>query len=106
MFYKLLVIIVALGITAAVLLVTRQQRIDVAHDMAVTHQRLVEHETKLWRMRAEVVRRCRPEDVRRAIEESATTWSPISNHPAPETPDDVQLAEHGGPHRRGSEIEG
>lgn len=107
MFYKLLTIIVALGLIGVVLLVTRQQRIDAAHDMADTHRRLIEHETKLWRMRAEVVRRCRPEDIRSALEQSDISWQPISNRPAPQTPAGDQLAtDEPSPRRRDTLIEG
>ena len=81
MFLKLLTTILGLGLIAAALLVIRQQRIDIAHDMALTHQRIIEQEARLWRLRAEVVRRCRPEDVRAALERSGLTWQTIPLQP-------------------------
>ncbi len=87
MFYKLLITILALGLTAAALLVIRQQRIDHAHAMAQSHQRLVEHETQLWRLRAEVVSQCRPEDVREAIERSDVLWNAIPQRPQIQQPE-------------------
>lgn len=81
MFAKLLITIFSLGLIAAALLVIRQQRIDIAHDMAKTHQRIVEQESQLWRLRAEVVRRCRPEDVRAALERSGLVWQTIPQNP-------------------------
>lgn len=86
MFAKLFITILALGCIAAVLLVLRQQRIDLAHEMAESHQRLVEQETEVWRLRAEVVSRCRPEDIRRAVEQSDQTWTDIPQRPAPTEP--------------------
>lgn len=113
MFYKLLAITLGFGLTAAMLLVIRQQRIDIAHEMARTHQRLIEYQTQLWRLRADVVRRCRPEDVREAVEQSEHTWQQMPLPPAPPQSRNEQqanpsrLAERA-PRRRGREplIEG
>lgn len=92
MFAKLLITILSLGLVAAALLVVRQQRIDIAHDMAALHERIVDQEAQLWRLRAEVVRRCRPEDVRAALEHSGLVWQTIPNQPNNTNNNETRLA--------------
>ncbi|MHC4948958.1 MAG: hypothetical protein ACYTG1_11965 [Planctomycetota bacterium] len=91
MFAKLLVIIVAGGATAVVLLANRQQRIDTAHEMAIVHQRLIEYRRALWALRTDVAGRCRPERIRTAMTELAETWDPIPAEPVAPPPA-VQVA--------------
>ena len=81
MLHKLIVIITALGATSAALLVNRQQRIEVAHEMAVLHARLHEHDRTLWRMESEIAGRCRPERLRHAMDQSKVVWSPMQHGP-------------------------
>ena len=94
MFAKLLFIIVAVGAVACGLLVIRQQRIDTFHEITQTHKRLSEHERTLWEMRAEIAERCRPSQVRLAMNGLDIEWVPLPARP--ETPrtrqPDVRLA--------------
>jgi len=89
MFSKLLVIIVAMGLTAMGLLIVRQQRIDAAHEIARTHEQIREHERALWRIRSEIARRCRPDEIRRLIESLPEQWTalpdPVCTHRQPES---------------------
>jgi len=77
MFAKILTIILACGAIGCVLLVNRQQRIEAAHEMSVIHNRLAEHERSVWRLRAEIARLCRPEQIRDAIERLGDGWQPM-----------------------------
>ena len=84
MFAKLLLIIVAVGAVACALLVIRQQRIDTFHEITQTHKRLSEHERTLWEMRAEIAERCRPSQVRLAMNRLDINW--VALPARPETP--------------------
>jgi len=81
MFAKLLIIIVALGGAACVMLVHRQQRVELAHDVARTHQRLLQHERVIWELRTEIASRIRPSDVRALVEQMGVEWVPIPESP-------------------------
>jgi hypothetical protein len=80
---KLLFIIMAAGAIASALLVNRQQRIETFHEMTATHQRLLEHEATLWRLRSEIAGRCRPSEVRSAIDRLKLEWIAIPARPEP-----------------------
>lgn len=92
MFAKSLVIILTLGATACALLVIRQQRIDTVHEMSVIHQRLLGHERTLWELRSEIAKRCRPSQVRLAMNQMGGTWVPIPASPPPFDRSHVRLA--------------
>lgn len=77
MFAKLLVIILAIGGTACALLVVRQQRVELSHDVAQTHNRLLKHERVIWDLRTEIAAQCKPSDVRKLVEKSDSEWRPI-----------------------------
>jgi hypothetical protein len=81
MFAKLLIIIVAIGAAACALLVVRQQRVELAHDVAMTHNRLLQHESALWDLRTEIAARVRPGDVRLLVDRMGGEWSPIPASP-------------------------
>lgn len=81
MFAKILVIIITFGVLGCALLVNRQQRIETAHRISLTHKRLAEQERGAWRLRAEVARRCSPNRLREAASQSRQTWAPIMLHP-------------------------
>ncbi len=81
MFAKLLFIIVAVGAVACALLVIRQQRIDTFHEITQTHKRLSEHERTLWEMRAEIAERCRPSQVRLAMNGLDIDWVALPARP-------------------------
>ena len=77
MFGKLLLVILAAAFTAATLLVLRQERIDTAHEMSVVHRNMLEHERALWELQCEIARLCRPEEVRRMMDELQEQWTAI-----------------------------
>lgn len=83
---KLAVLIVAAGVVAASLLVTRQQRIEAAHELTTLHRRMSTNERALWAMRAAIAERCRPEAVRLMLETRSTDWTSIPGR-GPATPD-------------------
>lgn len=94
MFAKLLLIIVAVGAVACALLVIRQQRIDTFHEITQTHKRLSEHERTLWEMRAEIAERCRPSQVRLAMNGLEIDWVALPARPEvpPTQQPEVRLA--------------
>jgi len=87
MFTKLMMIIVAVGAVACALLVIRQQRIDTFHEMSQIHQRLLGHERTLWELRAGIAQRCRPSQVRLAVNQLGGEWVSIPARPVPLRPD-------------------
>jgi len=88
MFGKLLIIIVAFGLTSSKLLVLRQQRLDEAHRISMLHQQILEREAELWRIRGEIARLTHPAAVRELLAQHPNTnWSPlppIDPRPAPD----------------------
>lgn len=77
MFAKLVFLILAFGAIACGLLVVRQQRIDLAHDMSRTHQRLVEHEQTEWHYRSDIATRTRPDLIRQQLNQTNIAWQPL-----------------------------
>ncbi len=77
MLWKLIVTILALGLAASLLLVDRQQRLDLAAEMSRTHQRMTEHERSLWRLRTDIAFRTRPDMLRGAIDRLDLEWEPL-----------------------------
>ena len=67
MFAKLVLIILALGATFGALLVNRQQRVDAAAQISRMHFKLHRHERAASRLRAEIARAVRPDEVQRAL---------------------------------------
>lgn len=92
MFAKLLAIILAFGATGCALLVIRQQRIDTVHEMSVIHQRLLNHERTLWELRSEIAKRCRPSQVRLAMNQVGGNWVPIPASSPPFDQTQIRLA--------------
>lgn len=88
MFAKLLFIITIVGALACALLVIRQQRIDTFHEISKTHQRLLDHERTLWQMRSEIASRCRPQQVRLAMNQLGGEWTPLPARPSTIRPAD------------------
>jgi hypothetical protein len=99
MFGKLLLIIVAVAAVACALLVIRQQRIDTFHEITQTYKRLSEHERTLWAMRAEIAERCRPSQVRLAMNGLEVNWVPLPARPIDVADSDphTRLAHQGTP---------
>lgn len=57
-----------LALTAASLLVVRQQRLTAVREMADAAQRAAEFDRKLWRVRVEIARRVTPQKIRDVLE--------------------------------------
>ena len=81
MFAKLTTVILSFGLTAAVLLVTRQQRIETAHEMSRVHEQILRHERSLWHLRSEMAERCRPGAVRDLLDAEEVEWNPVCDPP-------------------------
>jgi hypothetical protein len=62
--------------------------------MTQTHRRLSEHERTLWQMRAEIAGRCRPSEVRLAMNGLNLNWIPLPARPdlLPSMEPDIRLA--------------
>ncbi len=81
MFGKLLVIIVALGAAACVLLVNRQQRLDIAHEMARSHRQTLKNERSIVDLRRRIASATTPREVRVAVDALDQEWKPIPARP-------------------------
>ena len=92
MFTKLLLIIIVMGATACGLLVNRQQRIEAAHETALLHQLLNEQEQQVWKLRCEVSRRCRPQQLNLALARLGGSWTPVVVEPGGDGSQLVELA--------------
>jgi hypothetical protein len=62
---KLLMLIVCGAGVATGVLAVRQQRFHAVHEMTRALERAAEHDRALWRVRAEIARGTRPDNVRR-----------------------------------------
>jgi cell division protein FtsL len=92
MFAKLLLIILVMGTTACGLLVNRQQRIETAHETAVLHQQVLEQRQQIWKLRCEVSRRCRPQQLNQALARLGGSWAPVVVESGGDAPQLVELA--------------
>jgi hypothetical protein len=92
MFSKLILIILVMSATACGLLVNRQHRLDAAHQTVVLHQQLREQQQRIWKLRCEVSRRCRPQELNQALARLGGSWSPVVVGPADDEPSPVELA--------------
>ena len=77
MFAKLLLAILVTAATASMLLVSRQVRLETAHEMARLHTRLAESQRGLWELRGRIAERCRPDRLRRAMDQLGGDWVPV-----------------------------
>ncbi|MBX3354302.1 MAG: hypothetical protein KF724_01235 [Phycisphaeraceae bacterium] len=105
MFGKLLAIVLVLAIMALALLVERQKRYETMLEISRTHARIIEQERGIWRLRAEVARRIRPNEMRHALGTLAVEWQPMPHRldqPAP--PSAPRLAVDR-PHGHGDEVD-
>ncbi len=66
---KLILLIVAGGLTAAALLVVRQERLQAVFEMTRALDRAAANDQRLWKLRVEIARQITPERVRRMAEE-------------------------------------
>lgn len=81
MFAKLLVIVVALGATACILLVNRQQRLDIAHEMSIAHRQTLRNERAIVELQRQIASACTPEQIRLAKNDLKLQWEPIPARP-------------------------
>ena len=81
MFPKLLLIILAATLTAAALLVIRQQRLDLAHEASDLHRRIGELEPSRWNLEVQIADRCHPRELRLVLEQDDERWIPIPSEP-------------------------
>lgn len=65
---KVVTLILATALTAAGLLVVRQQRLQAVYEMTRAIDRAAQDERATWRLRAEISRRLDPETLRRMAE--------------------------------------
>ena len=65
---KLILLIVTGGLTAAVLLVVRQQRLQAVYEMTRALDRAAENDQRLWKLRVEIARQITPDRVERMAE--------------------------------------
>lgn len=83
LFLKLAVVALALGVMALGLLALRQQRYETSSELSKAHWRILEQERAIWRLRAEIARNSRPQDIRQAAERLHLPLEPIPNRVAP-----------------------
>ncbi len=77
LFLKLALLMVAVGGMSLSLLALRQQRYETSSEISRVHWRILEQERALWRMRADIARRSRPQDIRTAAESLKLDLEPI-----------------------------
>jgi hypothetical protein len=74
MLAKICVLIVCLGVAAAVLLHMRQARLQAVHELAKVQLRMNERDRDLYRVRTQIAAKVTPE----RIEEAAKRFGPLS----------------------------
>jgi len=81
MFCKLLLVILSIGVTGTSLLVSRQQRLDLAHEAERCHRRMQQYRLAQWELETAIAERCHPDAIHRAAErlgeEMGIEWVPI-----------------------------
>ena len=93
MFHKLLAILLTTLVTAAAVLVVRQQRLEIAHEAARTFMQCHRHERALWTLEERLASAARPEAVRLAVQEAGGAWTPIPSHPQLPADPSVRVAQ-------------
>lgn len=83
LFLKLAVVALALGVMALGLLALRQQRYEASSELSKSHWRILEQERTLWKLRSDIARASRPQDIRRAAERLDLPLEPIPNRVVP-----------------------
>lgn len=86
MFAKLLATIVGLGLTAGVLLVNRQHRIDVAVEISRSGDRLRDQESSLALMQAEIAASVHPDRLNAMLAMLAALDAPETSSETEESP--------------------
>lgn len=102
MFGKLLLVILTAFVTAAGLLVMRQQRLELAHRASVVHRRLSEQERSLWELQHRIATACRPAFVRERMSTGEHRWVPIPNAPPERRDEAVHVVGQPEPERSGA----
>ena len=81
MFIKLVSLIVVLMLLAVSLLVFRQQRIDLAHEIAGHHRAVQHHRQAIWRKQTRVAELCQPDVLRPRLEHIPVAFEPATPDP-------------------------
>lgn len=79
---KVVTLILATALTAAGLLVVRQQRLQAVYEMTRSIDRAAQDERQTWRLRAEISRRLAPGELRQ-MAESLGPLQPVPHEVAP-----------------------
>ena len=83
MFAKILLVIVSIAAVLFIVLVHRQERLNIANEMTQMHAEIVELETRVWDLRAQIAERTRPEVIREQMEQFDLNWT---NYPTTAAP--------------------
>ena len=95
MLLKLSVLLFTIGACCVTMLVARHMRIQAEHELAATHLRIVEMDSRLIQLRAEIAERLIPENVH-AMSRALGIGEPALN-PGPATGDGHRPATHSRP---------
>jgi hypothetical protein len=74
---KLFVIALGLAVIAAALLVQRQRRLELAHEISEIHSDLRERERTLWELRGAIAEYSRPDIIRERLRDIDIDWVTI-----------------------------
>lgn len=78
MFAKLCTLTVLLTATIAGLLMLRQQRLEMAHESATLHRRIVQARQELWSAQTRAADLLRPDDLQRRVKQSELVLEPAT----------------------------
>lgn len=88
MFAKLTVLLLAITATAAGLLWMRQEKLELANRIAMTHKQIDQTRQTIWQRQVQVSRRVQPQSLTQAVARANLSMEPII--PAPASPDDFK----------------
>ena len=77
MYAKLLLVILISLLVALALLARRQQRLELAHEAALLRRQSTDAQVVLWDLESDIARVCRPERIRRSLEQPDAAWVTI-----------------------------
>lgn len=88
MFAKLTVLLLAVTATAAGLLWLRQDKMELANQIAMSHKQIDQTRQAIWERQVQVSRRVQPESLNQAVARASLSMEPII--PMPASPDDFK----------------
>lgn len=102
MFARLMVVLLVAAALAVALLGLRQQRLEIAHDIARSTRRIEQTRLQLWNLQAQVSNRVQPLALTEAIDRAQLKMQPLTPLPAQtdKARDRVKIAERNTPRRR------